>query len=133
MTTEELRRCNECKADKQVRNIKSISDDKQETTLEWGHTFEITIKNTALVVDEKVGISEDAFWVISKNPVDEIRKAIEAKDYFKTVTYTCTISEYSGLQILIWDSKRKTGNNSLPTTDNKEEEGGRVAIIIWHN
>jgi hypothetical protein len=77
-----------------------------------------------------VGISEDAFWVISKNPVDEIRKAIEAKDYFKTVTYTCTISEYSGLQILIWDSKRKTGNNSLPTTDNKEEEGGRVAIII---
>jgi len=57
-------------------------------------------------VIEKMSISEDTSWVILKNPVEEVRKA-EDNDYFKTVTYACSVFEYCGQQILFWHSKNK--------------------------
>jgi hypothetical protein len=48
------------------------------------------------VVNEKMFIFEDTSWVILKNPLTEIRKAVNDKDYFKTVTYACSVFEYCG-------------------------------------
>ena len=62
-----------------------------------------------MVVNETIGISENTSWVILKDPVAEVKRAINEQDYFKTVTYTCSVLEYCGQQILLWNSKN-TGN-----------------------
>jgi hypothetical protein len=44
--------------------------------------------------------------VILKDPVAEIKKAVNDKDYFKTVAYACAVLDYCGKQILVWHSEK---------------------------
>jgi hypothetical protein len=86
------------------------------------------------IVNEKMQISENASWVILKNPVEEIKKAVKDKDYFKTVAYACAIFEYCGLQILVWHSKKT--DNPLPTK--KRKKGGdwtlhEIIEMLFHH
>jgi hypothetical protein len=100
----EVRHCGACKADKEVINIENKSQTEKLMTLECGHK----ITERLLIINENLDISEDTAWVILKNPVEEVRKAINDRDYFKTVTYACSMLEYCGQQILIWHSKNKS-------------------------
>jgi hypothetical protein len=107
-TRREVMYCDACKADREVLSVQRISADKQQITLECGHSFGKIVK----FVIEKMSISEDTAWVILKNPVEEVIKAIKDNDYFKTVTYACSVLEYCGQQILIWHTKNI--GNPLP-------------------
>jgi hypothetical protein len=69
---------------------------------------------------DTVGISDEASWLILKDPVAEIQKGVNIGDYFKTVSYACAVFEYCGMQNLVWNSE-KTGN-PLPKKEKKENE-----------
>lgn len=112
----EVMYCEACKADREILSVQRISADKEQITLECGHSFGKMVKSEI----EKMSISEDTSWVILKNPVEEVRKAINDKDYFKTVTYTCSVFEYCGQEILIWDSKMKK-DKEPPTREEVSE------------
>ena len=65
---------------------------------------------------ENVPLSESAVWNVVKNPINEISKAKEDRDYFKAMTYSCAVFEYYGKQILVWhfnDIKRPIGKSKL--------------------
>ncbi len=104
----EVRYCGICKADKEVIGVENISQIEKLIRLECGHK----ITERLLLVNENLDISEDFSWVILKNAVEEVRKAIKDRDYFKTVTYACSVLEYCGQQILIWYTKNI--GNPLP-------------------
>jgi hypothetical protein len=57
-------------------------------------------------VNEKVEISDNASWLIIKDPIEEVKKAEKDSDYFKIITYSCAVFEYYGKQILVWQSKK---------------------------
>jgi hypothetical protein len=82
-TRREVRYCGICKGDKEVIGVENISKIEKLMTLACEHKI---IEKLSLV-NEKMSISEDTAWVILKDPVAEIRKAVNDKDYFKTVTY----------------------------------------------
>ena len=65
------------------------------------------------VVNDSVGISENGEWTLLKDPLAEIQKAVNGKDYFKIVAYACSIFEFCGKQVLVWQSKKK-GKKPLP-------------------
>jgi hypothetical protein len=94
--------CETCKADKKVVRVEMLSDTKKLKTLECGHQLP---PQETIVMNEYMNISEGTAWVILKDPVAEVRKAIDDNDYFKTVTYACSVLEYCGQQILIWHTK----------------------------
>lgn len=95
-------KCGTCGTDREIIDIKKVSDGKQ-ITLACGHTF----ADRHMVVTENLDITENFDWVILKDPVAEIKRAISNADYFKTVTYACSVFEYCGQEILIWDSNMK--------------------------
>jgi hypothetical protein len=72
-------------------------------TLVCGHNFGKIVK---VAKTDRVGISDKASWLILKDPVAEIRKAVKDNDYFKTVAYACAVLDYCGKQILVWDSEK---------------------------
>jgi hypothetical protein len=98
-----------------------LSTDKQQITLECGHTFGRIFKSQM----DKIQISDNASWIILKNPVEEVRKAINDKDYFNTVTYACSVFEYCGQQILIWHTK----NTVNPLTAKKVKDWKLQRVI----
>jgi hypothetical protein len=100
--------CDKCKANRKVVNVEQLPNKKQ-LTLDCGHSWGKIVN----VVNETMGITEDTSWIILRDPVAEVRKAINEKDYFKTVTYACSVFEYCGQQILIWDSEMKDNTNPL--------------------
>jgi len=101
--------CETCKANREVHSVEESSDGKELTTLVCGHTFPRITKS----VKENVGISDNTYWRILKDHIEEIRKAVEDNDYFKIVAYACSIFEYCGKQILVWHS-RKAGKPLSP-------------------
>jgi hypothetical protein len=101
--------CETCREQRKVSSVEEISQDKKLITLVCGHAFPRIVKVANI---DNMEISDKASWLILKDPVEEIRKAAKEKDYFKTVTYACSVFEYCGLQILVWESKKK--GNTLP-------------------
>ena len=69
---------------------------------------------------DTVGISDEASWLILKDPVADIEKAVNIGDYFKTVSYACAVFEYCGMQNLVWNSEKTA--NPLPKKEKKENE-----------
>ncbi len=120
----EVRYCGICKADKEVIGIKNISQIEKLMTLVCEHK----IIERLLVVNEDLNISEDFSYVILKDPVAELKRAVNDNDYFKTVAYACAVFEYCGLQILVWDSK-STGN-LLPTAKKRKGDDWTLYEII---
>lgn len=117
---EEVRHCVICDAEKKVIKVEKLPN-KTQFTLECGHTFgEIVV-----VVNEKIGISEDTAWVILKDPVADVKRAINEQDYFKTATHG-SVLEYCGQKILLWNSK----NTANPLTANKVKKWKLEKVII---
>jgi hypothetical protein len=59
-------------------------------------------------VEPIIKISDEVSWDIEKNPVDEITRAKDAKDYYKAISLSCTVFGHYGKEILLYHSK-KTG------------------------
>ena len=66
-------------------------------------------------------------YVLLKDPVAELKRAVNENDYFKIVAYACAVFEYCWLQILVWDSK-STGN-PLPAKKRKDNDWTLYEII----
>ena len=66
----------------------------QKYKMRYGHKM----TNLKKVVNDSVGISENGEWTLLKDPLAEIQKAVNAKDYFKIVAYACSIFEFCGKQ-----------------------------------
>jgi hypothetical protein len=69
-------------------------------------------------------------WIILKDPVEEIGKAVKDNDYFKIVAYSCAIFEYCGKQILVWQSKKT--DNPLSIKKVEEWKLQRVIDELFH-
>jgi hypothetical protein len=109
--TRRVEKCQTCKAESEVRSVEEDPSDKDRKLIKLvcGHTIQKMVK----VADkDTVGISEKASWLLLKDPVAEIQKAVKDNDSFKTVTYACAIFEYCGKQILVWHSRKS--DNALP-------------------
>lgn len=119
----EVRHCGACKADKEVIIIENKSQTEKLMTLECGHK----ITERLLLVNENLNISENLSYVLLKDPVAELKRAVNENDYFKIVAYACAVFEYCGLQILVWDSK-STGN-PLPAKKRKGDDWTLYEII----
>jgi hypothetical protein len=113
-TRREVRECPICKVDREVVSIEKLPDKKQ-MTLECGHP----LGEIVVVVNENGGISENTSWVILKDPVADVKRAVNENDYFKIVAYACAVLEYCGLRILVWDAK-STGK-PLSTTKKRKK------------
>ena len=111
--------CDKCKADREIRSFEEdpLDKDRKLIKLVCGHTFGKMVK---VANKDTVGISDEASWLILKDPVAEIQKAVNIGDYFKTVSYACAVFEYCGMQNLVWNSE-KTGN-PLPKKEKKEKK-----------
>jgi hypothetical protein len=77
--TGQVEYCEICNANREVlRSVEDPSDkDRKLITLVCGHTFGKIVK----AVNEKVGISENVSWLILKNPVAEIKRAVRNPAY----------------------------------------------------
>jgi len=91
-----MRDCPHCKMPRKVVRVEVIENGKK-VTLECGHSF----RDLAVVINETLKTSDSVSVMIMKEPVEEIRKAIQDHDYFKAVTYGCTIFEHFGKLVLI--------------------------------
>jgi Domain of unknown function (DUF4145) len=103
-------------APREVRSVEELPDGRKFKTLGCGHT----LLQMVIVANENVEIFENAEWVILRDPVEEIKKAVNDKDYFKMVAHACSIFEYCGKQILVWQSKKKGKQLSMKIVRNME-------------
>jgi hypothetical protein len=72
-----------------IANVKNVSIDKENN---------FTPIN---IVENTIKISNHVSWDIVKDPINEINRAKDDGDYFKAITYSCTVFEYYGKQILL--------------------------------
>jgi hypothetical protein len=118
---EEVKHCPICNEDKKVIKVERLPDRKQ-FTLECGHPY----GEISTVINENVPIGENVEFVILKDPLAEVRRAVNEQDYFKTVTYACSVLEYCGQQILLWNSIKNNTTNPLTVEEVKEWKLFRV-------
>jgi hypothetical protein len=58
----------------------------------------------AQLEDTNVSEHRPSFEII-KDPIGEVSRAKKDRDYFKAISYSCTVFEYYGKQILLWHFK----------------------------
>ena len=51
-------------------------------------------------IKEHIKISDNVSWNLEKDPIGEINRALEAKDYYKAISLACTVFQYLGKDIL---------------------------------
>lgn len=76
-----------------------------------GHISKIVTRE----LGEVIRVSDSPSWSIIKDPIKELTGAEEDGDYFKLVSYACTVFEYYGKQILLWHFKK----NNTPVGKDK--------------
>ncbi len=79
-----------------------------------GHISKI-VKRQKKQLGEVIRVSDSPSWSIIKDPINELTRAEEDGDYFKLVSYACTVFEYYGKQILLWHFKK----NNTPVDKDK--------------
>lgn len=62
------------------------------------------------ILEPTVQVSDIVSYTIIKDPIGELNRAQAEQDYFKAISYSCTVFEYYGKQILVWHFKK----NSTP-------------------
>ena len=75
---------------------------------------------------DNVPISERLSASILKDPIKEIKNAQDERDYFKALSYSCTIFEYYGIRIL----RQHFHRNGTPVKPKKLEHLNLMSIII---
>lgn len=115
---EEVRYCEDCKADRKVVKVEELPDGRK-ITLECGH------QAVNVVINENLYITENVEYVILKDPVAEVKRAVNEQDYFKTVTYAGSVLEYCGQMILLWNSK----NTANPLTAEEVQDWKLKRVI----
>lgn len=63
-------------------------------------------KHVTRLIPETLTLSENVSFVAIKDPVGEINRAQSEQDYFKAISYSCSVFEYYGKQILLWYFKK---------------------------
>jgi hypothetical protein len=84
-------------------------------------------KAIARALQENVNVSEHhpSFEII-KDPIGEVNRAKNNKDYFKAISFSCTVFEYYGKQILVWHFK----NIGTPVGKKKLKELSLHSIVV---
>ncbi|MFL6364044.1 MAG: hypothetical protein ACJ719_02400, partial [Nitrososphaeraceae archaeon] len=59
-------------------------------------------------ISESITLSEGVAWNLKKEPIGEVIRAKDAKDYYKAISLSCTLFQNYGKEILLSQSK-KTG------------------------
>jgi hypothetical protein len=93
---------NESEVDEKMEGIRKLSNVKLVVLLKKNKVIR---RNN---VEPIIKISDEVSWDMEKNPVDEITRAKDAKDYYKAISLSCTVFGHYGKKILLYHSK-KTG------------------------
>ncbi|MFL6456419.1 MAG: hypothetical protein ACJ71G_05560 [Nitrososphaeraceae archaeon] len=59
-------------------------------------------------ISESITVSDSVSWNLGKEPIDEVTRAIDAKDYYKAISLSCTLFQNYRKEILLSQSN-KTG------------------------
>jgi hypothetical protein len=59
-------------------------------------------------ISESITVSDSVSWNLEKEPIDEVTRARDAKDYYKAISLSCTLFQNYGKEILLSQSN-KTG------------------------
>jgi hypothetical protein len=87
-----------CNRDVDIIEVRPYTD-YVETILSCGHTPK---KYARSIIEPSIQVSDNVLYNIIKDPIGEISRARSEKDYFKAITYSCTVFEYYGKQVLVW-------------------------------
>lgn len=104
-----LYKCSKCK--------KELKEGEQPCPY-CGHTG----REIVMSVTENLSISENAEYELGKDPVAEIRKAIENNDYSKIVILACSAFEKYGKEILVWHLKENPNKTVIIILDTKNKK-----------
>lgn len=114
-------RCEKCDKTIEITNTEHFKDYDIDY-LACGHNSK---KITRTFVDN-VSVSDSFSWTIIKEPLNELVRAEKDADYYKLLSYACTIFEYYGKQILIWHFKK----NDTPISKDRIKYLTLEAVII---
>jgi hypothetical protein len=78
------------------------------------------------IIEPTVQVLETVSNTTIKDPIGEVNRARTEQDYFKAISYSSTVFEYYGKQILVWHFKK----NNTPVSKEKLETFSLVATII---
>ena len=78
------------------------------------------------ILEPTVQVSEIVSYTIIKDPIGELNRAQTEQDYFKAISYSCTVFEYYRKQILVWHFKK----NNTPVSKEKLNAFSLVDTII---
>ena len=70
-------------------------------------------KKFVVNIKESLKISESVSWDIKRDPVENINRAKDAKDYYTAISLACTVFQYFGKQILFRSTAAVTKNINL--------------------
>ncbi|MFL6360059.1 MAG: hypothetical protein ACJ72V_12065 [Nitrososphaeraceae archaeon] len=59
-------------------------------------------------ISESITVSDSVSWNLEKEPIDEVTRARDAKDYYKAISLSCTLFQNYGKEILL-SQYNKTG------------------------
>jgi hypothetical protein len=102
-TIEVSAKWNESEFDNKIKEIQKIDNVK---------SIKIYKKNKLAVrnIIESITLSESVSWNLEKEPVGEVTRARDTKDYYKGISLSCTLFQNYGKEILLSHYK-KTGVN----------------------
>ena len=102
------------------RKIEEIQNIENVTTLNYNKRVKRSI------LEPSVKVSDVISYTIIKDPIGEINRAQSEQDYFKAISYSCTVFEYYGKQILVWYFKK----NNTPVSKDRLERFSLESTII---
>jgi hypothetical protein len=120
-TINALAHWNEPEVEEKLEQIRSIAN-VQEVIVQSSNKAVVRAQR------ENVNASENLSFEIVKDPIGEITRDKEAKDYFKAISYSCTVFEYYGKQILLWHFK----NIGTPVGEKKLKDSLQSIIILLY-
>ena len=100
-TIEVSAKWNESEFDNKIKEIQKIDNVK---------SIKIYKKNKLAVrnISESITVSDSVSWNLEKEPIGEVTRARDAKDYYKAISLSCTLFQNYGKEILLSQSN-KTG------------------------
>jgi len=85
--------------DEKIERIKKIANVKDVII----HKKQRVVKRT--IPESTVEISDSVVWDIKKDPIGEVTRAKDARDYYKAVSLSCTFFQFFGKKVLLWHSQ----------------------------
>ena len=117
-----------CPACGQTRNVSRIENNTEVRKIYLGCRHALVIVNK----NDQVNLSENPIEITIKDPIKELENALNEPDYFKAITYACTIFEHHGKQVLVWYFR----SNGTPVDKEKidyMELANIIVMLYTHN